>query len=239
MNSTGSEIETLSGALAALAPTLDPQQPRRRFPVYRTKLTEQRGEIPRADRVFVYSRDNFRCVRCGKDDRLTLDHIIPWSAGGSDHVDNLRTLCWSCNEERSNFRGVDDEWRPLPLTFCCVDCETELEAKYDDHRATPTSHPGMNPCFCWFHRHSSIGIPSKWFDENNAFWDYDLWWHRDKYPGYSHRAWEEACSRLKFPILHEGKPTSEAVERALYVMESTAEWAESIRAQYYPEVANA
>ena len=48
----------------------------------------------------VYDRDGHRCVECGTDADLTLDHIIPWSKGGDDTVANLRTLCRSCNSRK-------------------------------------------------------------------------------------------------------------------------------------------
>lgn len=144
-----------------------------RFPVRRTRLTAQREQIPGKDRQYVYQRDHFRCVRCGSDRELTLDHIIPWSALGSDDVDNLRTLCWPCNEGRSNFHQPDDDWRPLPVTYWCVDCD-------DDEAQTPRDHPSVTKCFCWWHRHAAIGSRAEWFTENNAYWDYDLNWHREK-----------------------------------------------------------
>lgn len=31
-----------------------------------------------------------------------VDHVIPWSLGGSDHLSNLRALCRSCNTAKSN-----------------------------------------------------------------------------------------------------------------------------------------
>lgn len=48
-------------------------------------------------RARVYSRDGHRCVRCGTTERLTLDHIYPWSKGGSDDESNLQTMCLTCN----------------------------------------------------------------------------------------------------------------------------------------------
>ena len=63
--------------------------------------------IPRsiclALRYKILSRDRFRCVICGaspaKDMTIELhvDHIIPWSRGGLNTEDNLRTLCFNCN----------------------------------------------------------------------------------------------------------------------------------------------
>lgn len=54
-------------------------------------------------RYRVLSRDRFRCVTCGaspaKDIEVELhvDHITPWSRGGLNIEQNLRTLCSRCN----------------------------------------------------------------------------------------------------------------------------------------------
>ena len=33
---------------------------------------------------------------------LTIDHIIPSSRGGTDHLDNLQLLCGACNSVKRN-----------------------------------------------------------------------------------------------------------------------------------------
>ena len=41
------------------------------------------------------------CIYCGvQRKRITVDHIVPRSLGGSDHVDNLVPCCRPCNETR-------------------------------------------------------------------------------------------------------------------------------------------
>lgn len=59
-----------------------------------------RPAIPDAVRQLVYERDEHCCVECGAADDLTLDHIYPWSLGGTDDEWNLRTLCRSCNSRK-------------------------------------------------------------------------------------------------------------------------------------------
>lgn len=59
-------------------------------------------------RLEVLSRDNFRCVFCGKSPatdigtKLHIDHIEPFSKGGKSTLENLQTLCEECNLGKSN-----------------------------------------------------------------------------------------------------------------------------------------
>ena len=45
-----------------------------------------------------------KCERCGREDRLERDHIIPLSKGGSDISENLHYLCNICHK----FRHAED-----------------------------------------------------------------------------------------------------------------------------------
>lgn len=56
----------------------------------------------------VHARCGWICQHCGATDpeRLQVDHIVPWSWGGSDDIENLQTLCSSCNSaKRDRFIG--------------------------------------------------------------------------------------------------------------------------------------
>jgi hypothetical protein len=93
----------------------------------------ERDEIPGLVRALVFERDGRRCLWCGSAERLTLDHLVPWSAGGSDHSSNLRTLCWPCNEERSNFVMPLDRTQPmLPVAKICLPCHYDGFNRYRD-----------------------------------------------------------------------------------------------------------
>lgn len=53
-------------------------------------------------RAKVYARDKHRCVECGTDKHLTLDHIRPLSKGGTNRIENLQTMCSSCNNRKGD-----------------------------------------------------------------------------------------------------------------------------------------
>lgn len=95
-----------------------------RYPVIRTGPREP---ILWPVRLGVYLRDGSRCQLCGywiRHGEPNLDHIVPWSAGGPDTSDNLRTLCAPCNERRSNYDHGATGKRVLPVTWWCLDCWT-------------------------------------------------------------------------------------------------------------------
>jgi 5-methylcytosine-specific restriction endonuclease McrA len=48
-------------------------------------------------RAIVFERDGWRCVQCGSDQQLTIDHKRPQSRGGSSRPANLQTMCATCN----------------------------------------------------------------------------------------------------------------------------------------------
>lgn len=61
-----------------------------------------RSTIADAIRAQVFTRDGSECVECGASENLTIDHVTPYSKGGSDEADNLQTLCGLCNSRKGN-----------------------------------------------------------------------------------------------------------------------------------------
>lgn len=72
------------------------------------EVTPIRRDVSLSLRLKVLSRDNFRCVYCGKSPvtdlgtKLHIDHIIPFSKGGKSELNNSQTLCEECNLGKSN-----------------------------------------------------------------------------------------------------------------------------------------
>ena len=82
--------------------------------------------IRKEKRLSIYLRDGLACCYCGEavEDgaKLTLDHLVPHSAGGSNSELNLVTACHRCNSARGA-RNYQD--------FC------EAVAQYLDHDIDP------------------------------------------------------------------------------------------------------
>ena len=68
------------------------------------KRTQGMNWIRKEKRLALYLRDGLACVYCGEGIEqgatLTLDHLTPYSNGGSNCSHNLVTACRRCNSSR-------------------------------------------------------------------------------------------------------------------------------------------
>jgi len=64
--------------------------------------SSKRVRIPEDVRIFVWRRDQGKCVECGSQENLEFDHIIPFSKGGSNTARNIQILCEKCNRSKSD-----------------------------------------------------------------------------------------------------------------------------------------
>ena len=64
--------------------------------------SDRKRTIPSDVKEIVYVRDKGCCVTCGSKENIEYDHIIPFSKGGSNSVNNIQLLCLKCNRGKSN-----------------------------------------------------------------------------------------------------------------------------------------
>jgi 5-methylcytosine-specific restriction endonuclease McrA len=78
----------------------DPVRFAARWHKRRLLIRENGGTFTQDDWEDIKARQDYRCPMCGKREpeiRLTIDHVIPVSLGGSNDPSNLGGLCGPCN----------------------------------------------------------------------------------------------------------------------------------------------
>jgi len=60
----------------------------------------RRERISDSVRLFVWQRDQGKCVKCGNAEKLEFDHVIPVIKGGSNTERNIQLLCEQCNRTK-------------------------------------------------------------------------------------------------------------------------------------------
>jgi hypothetical protein len=69
---------------------------------YYDRVQHTREHIADDVKMFVWNRDGGRCVKCGSNENLEFDHIIPVSKGGSNTARNIQILCEACNRSKGD-----------------------------------------------------------------------------------------------------------------------------------------
>ena len=67
--------------------------------------------IPNSVKREVYKRDK-KCTKCGSTHSLQYDHIKPYSMGGKATVENIRLLCFNCNQRARIKAGLQNKKGP-------------------------------------------------------------------------------------------------------------------------------
>lgn len=79
----------------------------------RARVRNAGGDYTVAEWKRLCKQYNNRCLACGRDDvKLTPDHVIPISKGGSNDISNIQPLCLSCNQSK-NDKTIDYRDKPV------------------------------------------------------------------------------------------------------------------------------
>lgn len=90
-------------------------------PSYRTAFIREHPGVRRIGKRGYW----YRCARCGKwcgrpgndrvyipdNQKMEVDHIRPWSMGGTDDVWNLQAMCKPCNRSKSANPTIRDRFK--------------------------------------------------------------------------------------------------------------------------------
>lgn len=60
------------------------------------------GSFSAAEWLALCKKYHNKCLDCGKRKKLTADHVIPISKGGSSNISNIQPLCKACNSKKWN-----------------------------------------------------------------------------------------------------------------------------------------
>lgn len=67
---------------------------------YRARLRNAKGSFTKEQWESLCKKCLWRCLCCGKKKKLTADHVVPLSKGGSNYIHNIQPLCHSCNSKK-------------------------------------------------------------------------------------------------------------------------------------------
>ena len=95
----------------------------------RAKIVGNGGEFSESDWEALLKFYNYTCLRCGRREpqiKLTADHVIAVSNGGSNCISNIQPLCQSCNTSKGvwsvDYRLKSKGW---PHSQGTLDCSTQ------------------------------------------------------------------------------------------------------------------
>lgn len=88
---------------------LHPEQNAQNFNNRRARILQAGGSFTAREWKKLCKHYNYTCLCCGRREpeiKLTADHVIPLSKGGTNFIDNIQPLCQSCNS--SKYRSIID-----------------------------------------------------------------------------------------------------------------------------------
>lgn len=66
------------------------------------KMNSKQKQTKKQQLITLYGSYCWWCRCSFSEDKLTLDHLLPRSRGGSNSLENLRLACFPCNKSRGN-----------------------------------------------------------------------------------------------------------------------------------------
>lgn len=80
----------------------NPEQVRAGVERYRARKINAEGAYTVEEWQNLCESYQYRCLCCGQQKPLTVDHVVPLSQGGTNYIDNIQPLCETCNKSKGN-----------------------------------------------------------------------------------------------------------------------------------------
>jgi len=86
-----------------------PEKVARNNHIRRARLSNATGQFTSQEWQNLCNHYKCICLACGREVKLTVDHVIPLSKNGTNDIDNIQPLCRSCNARK---HANDIDYRP-------------------------------------------------------------------------------------------------------------------------------
>lgn len=76
---------------------------------YKTRKINAIGKFTASqiEKLKQYYCPDGKCLKCYEVRKLTIDHVVPLSKGGSNCIENIQLLCGNCNSGKCNYHSMD------------------------------------------------------------------------------------------------------------------------------------
>ena len=78
------------------------------YPIYTVSRLYLMSKRWKKLRGWVLKRDGYRCVKCGDNYRLNVDHMKYPKKVGDELIEDLQTLCFHCHEEKTVWHNLGE-----------------------------------------------------------------------------------------------------------------------------------
>jgi 5-methylcytosine-specific restriction endonuclease McrA len=78
----------------------NPEKIKAYYNTRRTKKSGAGGSFTSVEWIELCNRYGNLCLACGKKRKLTADHVVPVSKGGTSNIANIQPLCGPCNSRK-------------------------------------------------------------------------------------------------------------------------------------------
>jgi len=116
----------------------------------------------------ILARDEYKCLRCGSKEKLSVDHIVARANGGKSLPENLVTLCTSCNSWKRTNEHRSQEIITLMKSKQCPSSAEALPKQRSSRRRevkrSEENKPPLPPL------EGGRGVPPENQKTNGAWW---------------------------------------------------------------------